>query len=313
MTKPANQSDLTHLSPAEAQLAHGLTRSRLIAIACVVVLAGLGWVYLALLIASHMAGEQAATLGPGMSIFDMFAHRDVAALVQAIYDTICRPTFGRGSPASLAGLSGIGLVFVMWAAMTLAMMLPTAGPMILTYSDIAEAAARKGEPVVSPLVLTAGYLAVWLGFALAATALQAVLTQVSLLDPAMGSAGPLFSGALFLAAGAYQFSALKHACVTLCQRPFPFFLANWSTRARGVFALGLRQGLYCLGCCWAMMLLMLAVGVMNVVWMATLGVVMAMEKIATTTRFSRLVGVVLALIGAGLIGTAILAHWPSRS
>jgi predicted metal-binding membrane protein len=313
MTKPADQSELTHLSPAEAQLAHGLTRSRLIAIVCVVALAGLGWVYLGLLIASHMAGEQAATLGSGMSIFDMVAHRDAAALAQAIYDAICRPTFGRGSLTSLAGLGGIGLVFVMWAAMTLAMMLPTAGPMMLTYSDIAEAAARKGERVVSPLILTAGYLAVWLGFALVATALQAALTQISVLDAAMGSAGPLFSGALFLAAGAYQFSALKHACVTLCQRPFPFFLANWSTRPRGVFGLGLRQGAYCLGCCWAMMLLMLAVGVMNVVWMAALGAVMAVEKIATTTRFSRLVGVALALIGVGLVGTAILAHWPSRS
>jgi predicted metal-binding membrane protein len=313
MTKPADHSELRHLSSAEAQLAHGLARSRLIAIACLVALAGLGWIYLALLVASHMAGEHAAALGPGMSIFDTLARRDVAALAQAIYDAICRPTFGRGSLASISGLRGTSLVFVMWAAMTLAMMLPTAGPMILTYSDIADAAAQKGERAVSPLVLAAGYLAVWLGFALVATALQMVLTQMSLLDPAMGRAGPLFSGALFLAAGAYQFSALKHACVTLCQRPFPFFLANWSTRARGVFALGLRQGLYCLGCCWAMMLLMLAVGVMNVVGMAALGVVMATEKIATTTRFSRLVGGVLALIGVALIGTAILAHWPSRS
>jgi predicted metal-binding membrane protein len=190
------------------------------------------------------------------------------------------------------------------------MMLPTAGPMILTYAEIAETAARKGERVASPLALTAGYGSVWLAFAALAALGQLALTRAALLDPAMASASPLFSGAVFLAAGAYQFSALKHACVTRCQRPFPFFLAHWSSETRAVFRLGLLQGVYCLGCCWAMMLVMFAVGVMNVVWMAALGLIMAAEKIATTIRFSRAIGVVFALIGAALIGTAVAAHWP---
>ena len=102
----------------------------------------------------------------------------------------------------------------------------------------------------------------------------------------MAAAGALFSGALFVGAGLYQFSALKHACLTLCQRPFPFFFANWTTEPRGVFRLGLRQGLYCLGCCWAMMLVMFAVGAMNVVWMAALGIVMTVEKMTATTARS---------------------------
>ena len=84
----------------------------------------------------------------------------------------------------------------------------------------------------------------------------------------MASASGLFSGAIFIAAGVYQFSALKHACLTQCQHPFPFFFTNWATTPRGVFRLGVKQGLYCLGCCWAMMLVMFAVGVMNVIWMA---------------------------------------------
>ena len=108
--------------------------------------------------------------------------------------------------------------------MVLAMMLPTAGPMILTYAEIADTAARKRETVVSPIVLTAGYVAVWLGFALAAAVLQTSLPQAALLGPTMRAASPWFAGAIFLFAGGYQFSSLKHACLTRCQRPFPFFL-----------------------------------------------------------------------------------------
>jgi predicted metal-binding membrane protein len=198
----------------------------------------------------------------------------------------------------------------MWIAMTLAMMLPTAAGMIVTYAQIADTAARKGEPVVSPLVLTAGYVGVWLGFAVAATALQAALTSVALLDAAMASASPLFSGAVFIGAGAYQFTALKHACVTRCQRPFPFFFANWSSEPRGVFRLGVWQGLYCLGCCWATMLAMFAVGVMNVIWMVALGLVMTLEKMTVTGRFSHAAGVVFMAVGVAFVAASVIAHWP---
>jgi predicted metal-binding membrane protein len=191
------------------------------------------------------------------------------------------------------------------------MMLPTAAGMIVTYAQIADTAARKGEPAVSPLVLAAGYIGVWLGFALAATALQAALTRAALLDSAMASASPLFSGAVFIGAGAYQFTALKHACLTRCQRPFPFFFANWSNEPPKVFRLGIHQGLYCLGCCWATMLAMFAVGVMNVIWMVALGLVMMLEKMAVTARFSRAVGVVFVAIGVVFIAASAAAHWPA--
>jgi predicted metal-binding membrane protein len=110
----------------------------------------------------------------------------------------------------------------------------------------------------------------------------------------------------------YQFSALKHACLTQCQRPFPFFFANWATTPRGVFRLGVRQGLYCLGCCWAMMLMMLAVGVMNVIWMAALGMLMTIEKLGTGRRFSHLIGAALIAIGVAFVLSALVAHWPVR-
>jgi len=198
----------------------------------------------------------------------------------------------------------------MWAAMVLAMMLPSAGPMILTYAEIAETAARKGERIVSPLVIATGYTVVWLGFAAAATLAQFFFTRAALLDDGMASASGLFSGAVFIAAGLYQFSALKHACLTQCRQPFPFFFAHWETSARGVFRLGLQQGLYCLGCCWAMMAVMLAVGVMNVVWMAALGIVMTLEKITSGNRLTYGLGTILIAAGVAFVGIAFAAHWP---
>jgi predicted metal-binding membrane protein len=183
--------------------------------------------------------------------------------------------------------------------MALAMMLPGAAPMILTYAEIADTAARKGASVVTPFALALGYAAVWIAFALVATLLQAAMTRTGLIDVSMLPASRPVSAALFVLAGAYQFSSLKQSCLRACQRPFPFFFANWKTTPRGVFGLGLKQGMHCLGCCWAMMLLMFAVGIMNVVWMAALAIVMTFEKMSAGRRFSRGLGV--ALIGIGLV------------
>ena len=259
---------LRHLSPAEARLTAAVARPRRIASACVIALTAAGW----------------ATLG-------------LMAADAEIWIALCQP-MGAGGGLELA------LVFAMWVAMTLAMMLPTAAPMILTYAEIADTAAHKEEPAASPLSLTAGYAAVWIGFAAVATALQFALTQFALLDA--GRANTWLAGAIFLVAGLYQFSKLKHACLTQCQRPFPFFFANWTAEPRGVFLLGLRQGLACLGCCWAMMLVMFVAGAMNVIWMAALGVLMTVEKMATTARFSHAVGIAFVAIGLGVVAMGLV-------
>ena len=268
--------DLPSLPRGEARLGALFARPKLLAVACIATLTALGWLALGALYA------QASLLA-----------------------VLCRPL-----AASLWDAGGFALVASMWAAMTLAMMLPSAAPMILTYAEIADTAARKGERVVSPFVLAAGYTLVWLGFAGAATLAQYVFTRVTLLDNGMQSTGGLFSGAIFIGAGIYQFSALKHACLKQCQSPFPFFFTNWATTPRGVFRLGVKQGLYCLGCCWAMMLVMFAVGVMNVIWMAALGVVMTLEKIDTGKSFTYFVGVALIVVGAAFLVSAFVAHWP---
>jgi predicted metal-binding membrane protein len=249
-----------------------LARPRAIAIGCIAVLAAGGWGYLGLV----LAGQQSSN----------------------IWRALCQPIYSMAGSTSLAGLS---LTFAMWCAMVLAMMLPTAAPMVMTYADLTETAAAKGEPAASPAILTAGYISVWLGAAFLLTALQAALMRLDLFDARIGFANPFIAGALFLGAGAYQFSNAKHACLTHCQHPFHFFFANWTSNPGAVFRVGLRQGLSCLGCCWAMMLLMFAVGVMNVVWMAILGIVMAIEKLGSSARFSRAVGVVFVAIGASII------------
>jgi predicted metal-binding membrane protein len=280
-----------------------LARPKYAALGCLVLLAALGWICLGLMLAGEgFVGRR--------SIADAFADRiGLFGWGRAAFEVLCQPTFGTAE----AGAAAVAAIALMWIAMVAAMMLPTAGPMVLTYSEMAETAACKGGRTASPLALIAGYGLVWAGFAVAAAALQLALTRAALLDPSMASASTLFSGAVFVAAGVYQFSALKQSCVTLCQQPAPFFSANWSERSRDIFRLGVRQGLYCVGCCWAMMLVMFAVGVMNVIWMAALGFIMAAEKIAATTRFSKAIGVVLAVIGFGFIAAAVAAHWPARA
>jgi predicted metal-binding membrane protein len=274
--------NFSHLPAAERHLGAAFARPKLVAAACVIVLTLSGWLSLALMTA-QMDGVIAA---------------------------LCRPSFGVGDFWSA---SGVVVVALMWAAMVLAMMLPSAAPMILSYAEIAETAARKGERIVSPFVIAAGYSVVWLGFALVATSAQLTLTRAALLDSGMATANTLLSGAIFIGAGLYQFSALKHACLTQCRQPFPFFFAHWETTRRGVFKLGLGQGFYCLGCCWAMMLVMFAVGVMSVMWMAVLGVAMATEKIAHGRRLTYGLGAALIAIGVAFVLASFAVHWPPRA
>jgi predicted metal-binding membrane protein len=185
-------------------------------------------------------------------------------------------------------------LFAMWAAMALAMMLPTAAPMLSAYLDIAEAAREKSAEIVPPFVLAAGYAAVWLGFAAAAATSQLILAGIA---PSFQS--PSFAGGLLVLAGLYQFAPLKHACLTKCRRPMPYFMAHWTTAPLGVFKMGLHQGALCLGCCWALMALGLAAGFMNLAWMAGLTLVMVLEKTLPEPK-PVIYGLGLGLLGAGV-------------
>lgn len=216
-----------------------------------------------------------------------------ATLVALLTASLCGPH------GLIAGWTGFASLFAMWAAMAFAMMLPTAAPMISTYLDIAEAAHAKRMAIVPAGVLVAGYMAVWLVASAAAAA-----AQIELAGPASMLAAPpaLTAGALLVAAGLYQLSPVKHACLTKCRRPMPYFLSRWSDTVAGVFRMGVEQGLLCLGCCLGLMALMFAGAFMNLAAMVVLAVVMLAEKAHPHgVRIARLAGSALLAAGACLI------------
>ena len=193
--------------------------------------------------------------------------------------------------------------FAMWTAMSIAMMLPSALPMLRTYLDIGEAAREQGKSVVPPAFLAGGYLGVWLAVAFALAALQTALAVGFGADPT----APLstFAGAVvLLAAAAYQLSPLREACLEKCRNPFTVLFGNWSERRGDIVRLGVQQGLFCVGCCWALMSVMLVVGTMNLAWMALLTLVAVLEKTGDAKRTSLASAVVLGLWGTALLYAA---------
>lgn len=192
-------------------------------------------------------------------------------------------------------------IFGMWAVMMAAMMLPSALPITLTFVHLSlrrRESARAGAFV-------AGYLLVWAAFSLAATALQWSLQRLGGFDPMNAGVAMPISVALLVIAGLYQFSPLKRLCLARCRTPMAFLLGEWRAGNAGAFAMGLRHGMFCAGCCWALMLLLFAGGTMNLRWVAALAVAVAIEKLAPQgERISPILGVLL--IAAGL---ARLAGW----
>lgn len=207
------------------------------------------------------------------------------------------------APAPLRASLGAqgGALTAMWLLMAIATMLPSAAPMIRTYCEIADTAQIKREPAVHPLILVAGYLSVWLVasamFAALTLAIHAFASSGQMLDPLVGIAG----AAALSIAGLYQFSWLKEVCLDKCRNPFSVLFANWSARPIRILRLGMKQGLWCLGCCWALMLVMFAVGVMNVFWMALIGLFSLVEKQTAGNLPTRLAGAILLVWAAALL------------
>jgi predicted metal-binding membrane protein len=197
-------------------------------------------------------------------------------------------------------------VYAMWAVMMVAMMLPSAAPMILLYARVGRQAEHRGKPFAATGFFALGYLFAWAGFSLAATLAQWQLARALLLDPALASTSGALSGLLLVAAGLFQWTALKDACLAQCQAPLQFIHRHGGFRGtpRGAFAIGLRHGAYCLGCCWALMALLFVGGVMNIAWIALLSLFVLAEKLAPrATWLPRIAGLVLVGAGAWMLIT----------
>ena len=195
-------------------------------------------------------------------------------------------------------------MLAMWWVMMIAMMIPSAAPMILLYARVFRRGQSRGQISGTTLVPTAafaaGYLACWLAFSVLATALQFALEQVGLVHGMlMWSTDRWLTAGLLIAAGVFQLSPLKATCLAHCRSPAEFLSRHWREGRLGAFRLGIVHGAYCLGCCWALMLLLFAAGIMNLVWIAGLAVLVLIEKLAPFgARLSP--AIAAALIAAGL-------------
>lgn len=210
-------------------------------------------------------------------------------------------------PMSMAASDGSGLDLaivsaLMWSVMMVAMMLPSASPMILTYARVHQQSSDRGKAAAPPWLFMAGYLAVWIGFSILAAGTQWGLHQSALLSSAMGKVGPSLGGGLLILAGLFQFSHLKQACLSKCRSPLGFIMTEWREGSIGALIMGARHGAYCVGCCWALMLLMFVGGVMNLAWMAALALYFLVEKLAPRARqISYPIGALSVMAGLGVL------------
>ncbi len=302
---------LPSLTGAGATIAAASRNPRRVAWVMLTVMVVIAWLYLVVLSTAIGLGGTFGAMGPGMAGLDrLFAWAGLDGVAFPLL--AANPWLARLAAVCTSGatdwtVATFALHATMWLAMGIAMMLPTATPMLRTYAEIADTAAARGRHAVSPVVLALGYLTVWSAFAILATGLQWGLNYVGALSPKGAVATAGFAIAILVAAGVYQLTNRKAACLVKCSNPFPFLFANWTERTSGVFRLGLREGLNCLTCCWALMLVMFAVGTMNIVWIAVLTVVMTIEKLVGALWFSRSIGVVLLVWAAVATATLSLA------
>jgi predicted metal-binding membrane protein len=261
-----------------------LRRDRFIVASALGVITALAWAYVLWLAADMDMG--------GM---DMSGFRMVPAGV------------GMMVPATAPwGAVELTFVFVMWAVMMVGMMAPSAAPMILLYARVGrQARAGQGTVAGKPFAATgwfaAGYFLAWSAFSLAATLAQWVLERKALLDERMASANLFLGAAVLIAAGVYQWTPLKNACLAQCQSPFRFLMSHggFRTDAMGCVRLGFLHGTYCVGCCWVLMALLFVVGVMNVLWIALLAVLVLLEKVTPRGRW------IARVAGAASIGVGV--------
>lgn len=248
-----------------------LGHDRAIMAAGLAVLCILAWIYV-------LTGAGLGMNAVAMTTLTLFPHK-AAQMMAAMPGMAMAP---QGSP-----LAKWGLTLLMWWSMMIAMMTPSATPAILLYGRVRlHALSRDPSAGVAPTTgFAAGYLLVWLGFSIAASALQWAGERLGLVSAAtMGSQSALLSGALLLAAGVYQLSPAKDGCLRHCRSPAAFITRHWRPGTAGALSLGAAHGAYCLGCCWLLMALLFVGGVMNLAWIAVLTALVLAEKLAPGGR-----------------------------
>ena len=194
------------------------------------------------------------------------------------------------------------LNFAIWWVMMPGMMLPSAAPMILTFATVNRRKRERGQAFVPRMVFTSGYLIAWGLFGAFATFADWGLERAALITPMTGRLAPVLGAAVVIAAGIYQLTPLKSVCLTHCRSPFDFVLNHWRDDAEGAMRMGVEHGLYCLGCCWFLMALLFAAGIMSLLWMAAITVFVFVEKLFPAGQWiARTGGVAMLAFGIYLI------------
>ena len=264
------------VSAAEALL----RRDRLLVAACLAVICLLSWIYL-------VTGA-----GTGMSTVAMTTWE-------------FPPPIYRSSGGGAWSFSYCLIMLLMWWVMMIAMMVPSAAPMILLYTRVQRHALKgsPGDAAVPVLSFLSGYLLAWFFFSLLATAMQWGLERAGLVHGMMmWSTSHTLSALFLLAAGLYQFSPLKNRCLTHCKSPAAFLSAHWRKGPAGALRMGVEHGLYCVGCCWSLMLLLFVGGIMNLVWIAGLAIFVLLEKLLPRGDWlARASGAVMIAVGGYLL------------
>ena len=200
-------------------------------------------------------------------------------------------------------LSDFVLLFLMWSVMMIAMMTPSILPMLMLFTTLNARNKSKGKDTSSTLLLLAGYLMSWVLFSLVITLPEYAMHKSGLLNPMMEPTHAYLGSVMLIIAGIYQFTPFKDACLTVCQSPLTFLMNNWKDGNLGAFLVGYKHGFYCIGCCWALMLTLFALGVMNIMWVMVLTIFVLFEKLSykNPLLFRRVAGYALILWGILLV------------
>lgn len=252
--------------PAEA-LASAARRDRVILLGGLAVVGGLAWV--------HTAG-MASQVSPA-----------------------CHGGMTSGAPLWTVG--ELGTATAMWMVMMVAMMLPIVSPWLLALSNTAHQRSVGPSPFLTVGGFLGGYVAVWTACSILAAAAQMALQRAALLSEEGALTSKLVAAVLLAGAGVYQWTPFREACLTHCRSPFAFFLSHWREGSWGAFSMGARHGLYCAGCCWALMGLSFAFGVMSLSWMAALTAFLLLEKTTSAGPWLGKAGGALLVAGSAWV------------
>lgn len=272
-----------------------LRRDRLVVVIALVAVIVLSWVYV-------LAGA-----GMGMSAFEMTRMTQPVGVIDSTQPSVQGMSMGGtavgGTMVTGAWTVGYAVViFFMWWVMMFGMMLPSASPLLLLFARMMRKEKDKGAPYVPTGVFALGYVIMWAAFSAIATGAQWGLEASGLLSGIMVGTSAVLGAGLLIAAGVWQLTPWKNACLRHCRSPIGFLSAHWRPGRTGAFKMGLVHGAFCLGCCWFLMALLFYGGVMNLYWIIGLALYILIEKLLPAgARIGQLTGVILIAWGATLL------------